>query len=497
MTACSSALGGVAAAWPGWADVAQAARAPEKAAMQASRCTAESRTIDVECVASVSSIVATLLFVQVPESDVESRVPRPEVEAGARVLLRPEARVNEEYAPSQADDSWRIRQGVRGYVHGFWGPASVRAELQHVYDWGGEDLSETGTQNRNGIFQGYLDLQGARGPASGFIRVGRQWFALGSERLIAYRYWQPGNQSVDALRMEGTLGKWTLGAFGSLVAPPRRFVIEDDSDPPVEQEIQTHGHLFGAAYLYVRPHRAANLEAYVFGWNEGATEAAPDRDRRLATYQLRVTGEPVDGLAYEAEGYYQVGSMDGREHLGWSLVGSLGYEFQRDGVRPGLGLLYEAHSGERCVNEPDDPEGCGAETSGDFNRLLGIGHRHRGHMDLVGPSNTRTLSVKTWLRPDDTFNIALDYHFFQLHRPDGKWMLNDGTPVGRGWDPQNTESNLGHEVDLELDYRPWKVLSVRPAYGIFVPDRAARRLAGTAPQHFVYVWLVAHIGHRW
>jgi len=210
-----------------------------------------------------------------------------------------------------------------------------------------------------------------------------------------------------------------------------------------------------------------------------------------------VLGEPADGLNYDVEGYYQVGSMDGRDHLGWSLVGSLGYEVQRDGVKPGLGVIYEMHSGESCINEPEDPEGCGAEQSQDFNRLLGIGHRHRGHMDLVGPRNNRTLTVKTWLRPDDTVQISLDYSFFQLHRPDGKWMLNNGALVGRGWALDNVDPNLGHEVDVNLLYKPWKVLSVRPAYGIFIPDAAGRRIAGTAPQHFVYVWLVAEIGHRW
>jgi hypothetical protein len=445
----------------------------------------------------VLEIVAALVLAQAPDAEGEPKLPRPQVEASARILLRPEARANEEFGPSQADDSWRIRQGVRGSVHGFWGPASVRASLQHVYDWGGADTPSSGTTNRSGLFEGYLDVSGERGQVSGFLRVGRQWFGLGSERLIAYRYWQPGNQSVDALRMEGTVGKWTVGAFGSLVAPPGKFVVSDDSEPPVEEEVRTHGHLFGAAYLYVRPHHAVNIEGYAFGWNEGPTESAPGRDRRLATYELRLTGKPAKGLAYEAEGYYQLGTMDGRDHLGWSLVGSLGYEVQRHGVQPGVGVVYELHSGERCVNEYDDPDGCGAEHSGDFNRLLGIGHRHRGHMDLVGPSNNRTLTIKTWLRPDETLNIALDYSFFQLHHPGGKWTLNNGVPVGRGWDPLNTESNLGHEVDLELIYKPWKVLSVRPSYGIFVPDTAGRRLAGTAPQHFVYVWLVAEIGHRW
>jgi hypothetical protein len=118
-------------------------------------------------------------------------------------------------------------------------------------------------------------------------------------------------------------------------------------------------------------------------------------------------------------------------------------------------------------------------------------------MDLVSASNTRTLTLRTWLRPDETVKISLDYNFFQLHHPDGKWTYNNGALVGRGWDPDNDQRNLGHEIDFELAYRPWKALSVRPSYGVFIPDAAARRIAGSAPQHFVFVWMVAEIGKRW
>jgi hypothetical protein len=447
----------------------------------------------------ISLVAAALMAFAPPEAEAEAlpELPRPEIEVGARLFLRPEARINEDFSPNQPDDMWRIRQGARANVQGFWGPASVKVGLQHVYDWGGGPTPQSGATNRSGLFEGYLDVVGERGSVSGFLRVGRQWFALGSERLLAYRYWQPGNQSIDAIRAEGSVGRFTIGAFGSLLAPPGTFVVTDDSDPPVETEVQTHGHLFGAAYLAVRAHRAIEVEGYAYGWNEGPIEGDPTRERRLQTYQARVLGEPIDGLKYSAEGNVQLGTMDDRDHEAWSLAGQVDYELQRDGVRPGFGAVYEIYSGERCVNEPDDPAGCGATESRDFNRLLGIGHRFRGHMDLVAPLNTRTLTVRTWLVPDPTVRIGLDYDFFQLHEVDGKWTYNNSAPVGLGWNLENTSHNLGHEIDVEVNYRPWKQLSIRPEYGVFIPDDAARRIAGSAPQHFVFIWIVAEIAKRW
>lgn len=447
----------------------------------------------------ITLVAAAVLAVAPPEADAETppAFPRPEIEAGARLLLRPEARVNEDFSPNQPDDSWRIRQGARAHVQGFWGPMSVKVGLQHVYDWGGGPVAPSGATNRSGLFEGYLDVVGERGNLRGFLRVGRQWFALGSERLLAYRYWQPGNQSIDAIRAEGSVGKFTLGGFAALLAPPGRFTVVDDSDPPVEVEAQTHGHLFGAAYVAVRAHPAIEVEAYAYGWNEGPVEEDPQRERRLQTFQLRVLGQPAAGLRYSAEGNFQTGTMDGRDHQAWSAAGTLDYELPRDGVRPGFGAVYEIHSGERCVNEPDDADGCGSRRSRDFHRLLGIGHRFRGHMDLVGGLNTRILTVKSWLVPDDTVRIGLDYNFFQLHQVHGKWAYNSGAPVGRGWDLDNHSYELGHELDLEVRYRPWKQLSIRPEYGVFIPGAAARRIAGSAPQHFVFIWIVAEIAKRW
>lgn len=445
----------------------------------------------------VTQLLASLLALAPAPAESEPAVGGPELEMGARVFLRPEARVNEDFSATADDDMWRIRQGARMFAHGFLGPLSVRASLQHVHQWGGEATSTAGPGNRTGLFQGYLDLSGERGGTSGFIRLGRQWFGLGSQRLLAYRYWQPGNISLDAVRMEGTVGPVTVGTFGSLLAPPGTFTVDDPTVPDGTREVASDGLLLGAAYINLRVHQALAIDGSVWGWREDPQPQTPTRDRRFRTYDLRLLGEPTAGLAYSVEGLLQDGSVDGRQHLGWAGVASLQYETQAPVVHPGLAVSYELHSGERCTNPSGDPAGCGAANSRDFQRILGVGHRDRGHMDLVGNRNNRTLSVRTWLRPHKSTQISLDYHFFQLQEPTGKWMLNDGTPVGAGWDPTNTARNLGHEVDVNILFRPVDALSLRPEYGVFIPVDAGRKLGGAAPQHFVFLWLIAEIGRRW
>lgn len=66
-----------------------------------------------------------------------------------------------------------------------------------------------------------------------------------------------------------------------------------------------------------------------------------------------------------------------------------------------------------------------------------------------------------------------------------------GATWGDGWDASNANRNLGHEVDLQISYKPWKYLAIRPGYSVFAKGPAARRLLPPAPMHFAYLWFVA------
>ena len=80
---------------------------------------------------------------------------------------------------------------------------------------------------------------------------------------------------------------------------------------------------------------------------------------------------------------------------------------------------------------------------------------------------------------------------------EGRWRDIGNNEVGLGWDPNNLDFDIGHELDLVVDYKPNKYLRVRPAYSVFVPTGAGKALTGPDAQHFVYIWLIAKMQATW
>jgi hypothetical protein len=111
-------------------------------------------------------------------------------------------------------------------------------------------------------------------------------------------------------------------------------------------------------------------------------------------------------------------------------------------------------------------------------------------MDQFGWVDMRDAEGGVFVNHEIGFQASATYHFFQLQEPGGAWRDANGRTVGRGWNPGEDERTLGHEVDviLTLDFpKPWWF---QLGYGVFFPVKAGARIAGSAPQHFAFLWLV-------
>ena len=63
--------------------------------------------------------------------------------------------------------------------------------------------------------------------------------------------------------------------------------------------------------------------------------------------------------------------------------------------------------------------------------------------------------------------------------------------VGAGWDPTNQDRSLAHELDFVATYRPLKQLFIQPAYALVLPLGGGQAIAGSEPQHLLYLWMIA------
>lgn len=399
-----------------------------------------------------------------------------------RLNLRGEALTND------GADSWQVVETVRAGLNANYRELGVVAQFQDVRAWGqGGILSENPF---TGLHQGYIEVAGkANRLVSGYVRVGRQEIVYGSLRHFHKSPWHPAGRAFDAARGHLDIARASIELSYMLADRPQEFTIAEPDDS--ERRIRGRGDHLAYADIGYDFHAAAQLHAAVIVQRLGAQPDDPSRGRFFWMPGGRLTGKVADGVDYEAEFWLQRGRDRGRDMRAWMAAGAVGY-VAPIAAHPGARLHYEAHSGSACTGDPTAGEACGDAEYRDFDQLDGARHKYRGWMDLFAGSNLRDLAASVFASPSPTVKATAAYHFLQLHEASGRFYNISGEATwGAGWDPTNTRRTLGHEIDLLVEYRPWKYLTIRPGYSVFIKGPAAKRLLSPEAMHYVYVWLVA------
>ena len=407
-----------------------------------------------------------------------------------QIFVRGQGRFNSKFDPQRGDREVAVLQRIRLGLLAEKGPVKAYVEVQDVRKWGFESSTIANSANLD-LHQGYLELGGARGEHSGYLRLGRQEIQVGSRRLLVDANWNPLGRSYDALRVVGASGIFSLDAGLMMLAPPSAFSVADASeDPELAVQIQSRGSYSAYMQFAIELSPALNIEGLALGISERPTAKLPTVERDIFNGGIRMHGRPAPGLTYDIEAYGQAGRELGLKQRAWAAFSTLIYTFKAK-LRPGFNLRYNYASGQACTGGPE--EGCGNRQSGEFFRFFGLKHARYGIADRIAHSNLRELEAGVQLAPHSTLKLNLSYHFFQLDEPTGRWRNTKGALVGAGWDATNASRNLANEVDLLVTYRPWKPLFVQMGYGLFMPLEAARRIAGPAPQHFAFLWVIAKL----
>lgn len=406
----------------------------------------------------------------------------------AQYWIRGTSRLNSKFSPDPGDRVSAVAQRVRLGVLAETGPVRVYGEFQDVRVWGFESSTVSNEANAD-LHQGYLEFHKEGPRARGSLTIGRQEIVFGSRRLFVDRPWAPAGQSFDGVRAQGALGKFGFDAAAIMLAPPTDFTLADPGgDPALDQKIHTRGSYTGYVQLYANLHEAVNVEGLVLGISERPTAAKPTIERDILNSGLRIFGKPLPGLSYDLEAYGQTGRNLGLRHRAFAGMGTVTYTFPVR-LEPGLSLRYNYATGDACTGTPAD--GCGNTQSREFYRFFGLQHARYGVADLAALSNLRSLEATAHLRPHETLNLDLTYQFLQLDQPTGAWRDVTTRLVGAGWDPTNQDRSLAHELDFVATYRPLKQLFIQPAYALVVPLGGGQALAGSEPQHLLYLWMIA------
>jgi hypothetical protein len=194
--------------------------------------------------------------------------------------------------------------------------------------------------------------------------------------------------------------------------------------------------------------------------------AAPAaRGQNRVTVGLRMDGKAVNGsVDFTGEGTYQMGSMDARGTTPESDVSAhaialkAGYTVPL-AMKPRIGVEYDRASGD---SDPTDDK---FET---FENLFPTNHIHYGYMDYVGWRNMQAMRLSISIKPSATTGVSLDYHQFSLAEESDNWYAASGA-VFRTTPANNTESDLGQEIDLVAHMMVKEKVRIEAGYGRFMP----------------------------
>lgn len=377
---------------------------------------------------------------------------------------------------------WAIPQRTRLSADVHWRGIGAFVQVQDVREWGTEP-STTSTPATTGMHQAYFELGGSRGEAEGFIRVGRQEHFLGSMRLIGTAPWNPHMRSLDAIRMRGSHGPFSLDLAGALVRAPGTLTLVDDAG--TERSVRHHAEGLLMGSFGVAAHEAAQLEVYALAHNQQPTESDPERDHMVLSPGIRVTGKPWRGLSYDVEGYVQSGRWDGRGHEAYLGAATVGYRFGGR-VRPLVELGTVVATGGGCEQAGEEVV-CDDGVHRDVDGFFGARHRFLGILDGFAPTNV----IAAWggfrLEPTPWMELRTEVYHFMLFDPTGRWLATNDSIVGSGPDPSNTERTVGEELDLRLSLHPWGPLTIQAGYAVLVPTGAGPGMIGEHPYQLGYL----------
>ena len=268
------------------------------------------------------------------------------------------------------------------------------------------------------------------------IRIGKQEFILGSQRLVGVREGPNVRRSFTGVLVSHAVSQsWDLQGFYLRPVLNRTGAFDDDWFPAGQE-------FWGLYATVASPGIAGALDMYVLGYrNEDArfNEGQAIEDRQTVGLRWFNRTERWD---WNVESIIQVGEFGAGDIRAWTLATELGHTFAEVSGSPRLVARFNMASGDDTAGDGD------LET---FNPLFPRGN-YFGESGLVGPSNFVDLYVGLEWSPTATLRTGIysDW-FWRESREDGVYA-----PPTRLVRPGNQSDAryVGHEISVTVEWFP-------------------------------------------
>jgi hypothetical protein len=315
-------------------------------------------------------------------------------------------------------------------------------QLQSSLAGGEAETPSPVDQNILDLHQFFVDYAGALGNGQNLaLRLGRQEFSYGSQRLVAVREAPNNRQAFDAVKLMYGSKKLKLDVFYSRYVQARPNIFDDAFNNNIQ--------FWGAYAAITKVPVIQNLDVYYLGIKKRSVvfDDGKGMERRHSV-GARVWQNTSD-WQYDLEGLYQFGHFAGGKISAWTLSSNICYVFNTAAVKPKIGLKTEVISG-------DEAHGDGQLNT--FNPLFPKG-AYFGLAALIGPYNLVDAHPYIELALSKKLTLSGDYDlFWRLNKNDGLYAVN-----GRLIYPANAgaSTQIGQQLGTELAYTPNKYLYFR------------------------------------
>ncbi len=232
------------------------------------------------------------------------------------------------------------------------------------------------------LLNAFIDFNLPLGDANLTLRIGRQEFLFGKQRLISPLPWANTMRRWDAVSAILSTENWKIQAFASKFVPVNKYDFNKNDDNNI---------LYGVYGTFKK-----SLDIYYLG------RERDNLDSVCHTIGGRAFGKTSTGFDYDVEAAYQFGEMGAADIEAFMAGSQFGYAWMENQWKPRLWLGFDYGSGN---NSPADGK---LET---FDQLFPLGHAYLGYIDIVGRQNIIDLSLGLDLKPAKKMGFKMAHHF--------------------------------------------------------------------------------------
>lgn len=283
------------------------------------------------------------------------------------------------------------------------------------------------------LHQTFLDINANPATAPQLtVRIGRQEFLYGSQRLISVREGPNNRQSFDAIRFLLALRNYKLDIFFGYQAVARKRIFNDKFSADVK--------LWGAYIIRNKIPALKNADFYYLSLRKQRTAFDDGQGKELRQSIGGRVWDNGDDWKYDFEALYQFGKFADKSIRAWTVSISTSYSSSQAKLQPQIGLKAELISGDKYFND---------DRLQTFNPLFPRG-AYFGLAAVIGPANLVDIHPSVLFSITKKTDISIDYDiFWRYSRNDGLYAVN-GSLLYSG---RNTDDKyIGGQLGLSFMY---------------------------------------------